>query len=408
MMDFESAAIPYLPIRRRKLMRRRLVIAALLAAVIASIALIRQHSANEPIGERVFNEVTTTVSIRYYDRAFHGLDWPAVVEEYRRKVVSAPSESERYRLLQQMLTRLGDSHTAVFSPSEVGRVQDQVAQALGAAFVTLGRDRVVVRVAPRSPAATAGFRPGLIVAEQSGPDADGATRAFTVRDPVSGRTWKTRLRPVSSGSYDQIEQADVDWGTAAPRIGYLRMASFPNDIAEELGWAVSDVSGHPAMILDLRGNPGGLIDAVDATAGIFLPPGTLVVSGSGRYHLLGSRRFTATDAAQVHYAGRLAVLVDANSESGAEALASALQIYHRALIVGEPTAKHVLGVEVEQPLSDGGLLRVATLDMRDANGDLLEGKGVRPDIRVSRTPADIARGRDPQLQAAIAALTSKL
>jgi len=81
------------------------------------------------------------------------------------------------------------------------------------------------------------------------------------------------------------------------------MGSFPNDIAEELGWAVSDVSGHRAMILDLRGNPGGLIDAVDATAGIFLPPGTLVVSGTGRYHFLGSRRFTASGDAQVRYKG---------------------------------------------------------------------------------------------------------
>jgi carboxyl-terminal processing protease len=404
MMDFESAAVPYLPIRRRKLMRQRFLIAVVLAAVIASVVLTRQHIASEPMGERVFNEVATTVSVRYYDRAFHGLDWSSIVDEYRRKVAAAPNESERYHLLAQMLARLGDSHTAVFSPSEVGRVQDQVAQALGAAFVTLGRDRVVVRVAPRSPAATAGLRPGLIVAEQGGADAHGAMHAFTVRDPVSGRTWKTRLRLGNSGLYDQVEQADVDWGTAAPGIGYLRMGSFPNDIAEELGWAVSDVSGHRAMILDLRGNPGGLIDAVDATAGIFLPPGTLVVSGTGRYHFLGSRRFTATGDAQVRYKGPVAVLVDGNSESGAEALASALQIYHRALIVGEPTAKHVLGVEVEQPLSDGGLLRVATLDMRDANGDPLEGKGVTPDIIVSRTPADIARGRDPQLQTAIEAL----
>jgi carboxyl-terminal processing protease len=404
MMDFESAAVAYLPIRRRKIIRQRILIAAVIAVVVGSVILVRNHLASEPIGERVFNEVATTISVRYYDRTFHGLDWPAIVAEYRPKVAAASTESQRYHLLQEMLSRLGDSHTAVFSPSDVSRVQDQVAQALGAAFVNLGRDRVVVRVAPRSPAATAGLRPGLIVAEQGGGDADGATHAFTVRDPVSGRTWKTRMRLVQNGSYDQVEQADVDWGTAAPGIGYLRMASFPNDIQEELGWAVSDLSGHPAMILDLRGNPGGLIDAVDATAGIFLPSGTLVVSGAGRYHVLGQRKFSATDAAHVRYSGRVAVLVDGNSESGAEALASALKIYHRAVIVGEPTAKHVLGVEVEEPLSDGGLLRVATLDMRDANGILLEGTGVTPDIRVSRTPADIARGRDPQLRAAIAAL----
>ncbi|MDQ6768101.1 MAG: S41 family peptidase [Candidatus Eremiobacteraeota bacterium] len=383
-------------------MRQRLLIALVLGLTIGTMLYARHHLAAEPLGQRVFNEVATTVSVRYYDRSFHGLNWRAIVDHYRPRVVAAATERERYRLLTEMLAQLGDSHTAVFSPSDVSSVQDQVAQALGAAFVTLGRDRVVLRVAPRSPAATAGLRPGFIVAERGG--SDGMTRAFRVRDPVSGRSWEARLRAAPSERFDLVERPQIEWGAVSARIGYLRMASFPNDIAEELGWAVSELHNHRAMVVDLRGNPGGLIDAVDAAAGIFLPTGTLVVSGAGRYHLFGSRRFVASDDAGVRFTGPLAVLVDENSESGAEALASALQSYHRALIVGEPTAKHVLGVEVEESLSDGGLLRVATLDMRDANGDLLEGKGVKPDILVKRTPADIARGRDPQLRAAIAAL----
>ena len=75
MMDFESAAVPYLPIRRRKLMRQRFFIAVVLGAVIASVVMVRSHIASEPVGERVFNEVATTVSVRYYDRSFHGLNW---------------------------------------------------------------------------------------------------------------------------------------------------------------------------------------------------------------------------------------------------------------------------------------------------------------------------------------------
>ena len=406
MMDFESAAVPYLPIRRRKLMRQRLIAAALLVAALGAFFLIRRHLASEPIGERVFNEVATTVSVRYYDRSFHGLDWTAILDDYRPKVAAAGGEAERYRLLQAMLAKLGDSHTAIFSPTEVSGFQRAGSESLGASFVTLGSDRVVMRVAPKSPAAGAGLRPGLIIEERSDlRSGDGATHRYTVRDPLTGRTWTTRLRLAPGVSFDSVEPPDIDWGTAAPSVGYLRMASFPNDIQEELEWAVSDVGGHAALVLDLRGNPGGLIDAVDATAGIFLPPGTLVVSGMGRIHVLGRRRFVASDDAHIRYDGRVAVLVDRNSESGAEALASALQIYHRAIVIGEPTARHVLGVEVEERLADGGLLRVATLDMRDANGELLEGKGVTPNIVVRRTAADVARGRDPQLRAAIAALS---
>ena len=406
-MDFESAAVPYLPIRRRRLLRQRLAIGGLALLVACAGLAVRHHLASEPIGERVFDEVASTISVRYYDRGFHGLDWPAIVASYRPRVARAATEAERYRLLSQMVAELGDSHTAVFSPREVGQVEDQVADSLGAAFVTLGHDRVVARVAPRSPAAGAGLRPGLIVAEQGATDAGAASHAFLVRDPVSGRTWKTSVRPSPDVSFDQVAPTIVDWGSAAPRVGYVRMSSFPNDIQEELGWAISSLGGDPGLILDLRGNPGGLLDAVDATAGIFLPEGTLVVSGTGRYGFFGRRRFVATDDAHVRYAGRLAVIVDENSESGAEALASALKIYHRAVIVGEPTAKHVLGVEVEEPLADGGLLRVATLDIRDADGEILEGKGVTPDIKVSRTAADVARGHDPQLRAAIAAVSTR-
>jgi carboxyl-terminal processing protease len=406
MMDFESAAVPYLPIRRRRELRRRLSIAVLAVVAIALVAAVRHHITTQPMGERVFDEVVSTISVRYYDRDFHGLDWRTVVGTYRPRVIAARSIRERYRLLSDMLAKLGDSHTAVFSPAQVSAVQDRVADALGAAFVTVGGHRVVARVAPRSPAAFAGLRPGFIVAETQMWDVD-LPRALFVHDPLSGRSFRATLHPLQGVSFDDVQTPALDWSATSGGVGYLRLSSFPNDIGDELGWAISGLRKKPALVVDLRGNPGGLIDAVDATAGIFLPEGTLVVTGVGRYRFFGQRRFVATADTDAHYDGRLAVIVDERSESGAEALASALKIHHRAIIVGERTARHVLGVEVEEPLADGGLLRVATLDMRDAAGAELEGTGVTPDITVSRTPADIARGRDPQLRAAINAVAGR-
>ncbi|MBV8596545.1 MAG: hypothetical protein JOZ50_09875 [Candidatus Eremiobacteraeota bacterium] len=407
MMDFESAAVPYLPIRRRQKLRRSLSIAGLAIVAALCVGAVRYHLATEPIGARVFDQVVSTISVRYYDGHFHGLDWRTLVASYRPRVTAARSVHERYRLLSEMLSMLGDSHTAVFSPADVAAVQDRVAASLGASFVTLAGQRVVVRVAPRSPAAYAGLRPGYIIADADAWDVAGLPQAVSVRDPVSGRSSHATLHASPGSSFDDVQAPALDWNARGNRVGYLRLSSFPNDIGDELGWAIDAMQREPALVLDLRGNPGGLIDAVDATAGVFLAPGTLVVTGIGRYRLFGHRRFVATADAGVHYGGRLAVIVDEHSESGAEALASALQIYHRAVIVGERTARHVLGVEVEEPLADGGLLRVATLDMKDAGGGELEGMGVTPDIVVARTAADIARGRDPQLRAAIEAASIK-
>ena len=176
---------------------------------------------------------------------------------------------------------------------------------------------------------------------------------------------------------------DIDWKTIAPGVGYLRIASFPDSIEAALGWALADLRRDRALVLDVRGNPGGLVDSVDAVAGAFLPEGTLISSGTRRYHFFGPQRFTAHDAAGIRYSGRLVVLVDKDSRSGAESLARALQYYHRATLVGTRTAGKVLGVDVEIALEDGGLLRVATLDMRAPDGQRLEGHGVTPDLLVA-------------------------
>jgi hypothetical protein len=322
-VNWELSAVPYWPIHRRRVLRQRLLACAIAVAVIVPAITIRARLAAEPIGERVFDTVSSTITYRYFDANFRGVAWNSVIAAYRPLVVNAPTTTQRYALLRSMLARLGDSHTAVFSPIEL---------------------------------------------RKSMTDAD---------------------RSIS-----------VSWRDLTPAIGYVRIAAFPDRIAEAIGWALQREGQRAGLVLDLRGNPGGIVDSVDATAGAFLPAGTLLSSAQGRWHVLPERRFESDTQAGVAYRGALVVLVDGATSSGAETLARALQYYHRATIVGTRTAGKVMGVEVEMPLADGGLLRVATLDVTGPDGRRLEGLGVTPDV--------IARSHAAQLRTALALLQQRV
>lgn len=403
-MNWELSAAPYLPIHRRRMRRRRLIVTAIVLALAVPSYLYYKHVADESMGMRVFDEVESSVADAYYDPSFHGHAWQAVAAHYRPLVVDASNTSARYAALDEMLAVLGDSHTIAFSPLEVDRIDRRPdAGVTGALVSPVDGEHVVMAVSARSPAQRAGLRRGDIVVSAD-PDLGppGAIKRYIVRDPVSGVTRRTTLRLAPSVVVDDPRGPDVDWDVASKGVGYLRIGSFPEAIDDVLGWAMDEIGKEPALVLDLRSNPGGMLDAVDDTAGMFLPKGSLVVTGWRRTNWFGPQRFLASDAAGVHFTGALYVLVDGSSESGAETLAAALQSYHRATIVGVKTAGKVMGVDLEEPLADGGLLRVATLDMIAPTGVRLEGRGVKPDVVVVRTARDVARGVDPQLRTAIA------
>jgi carboxyl-terminal processing protease len=403
-VNWELSAAPYLPIHRRRMWRRRLAIAVIALAICVPSYLYYRHLAAESIGTRVFDDVESSIAAGYYDPSYHGHAWDATAEHYRPLVVNARDAQDRYAALRQMLSVLGDSHTMAFSPLEVDRVERRSdAGVSGALIAPVGQRLVVLAVAPRSPAARAGIHRGQVVlASDAEIGPPGTLRRYTLQDPLSGRVSRTSLRLAPAIAVDDPRGPEVDWNVISPGVGYLRVGSFPEAIDDVLGWAMQEIGDQRALILDLRSNPGGMLDAVDATAGMFLPKGSLVVTGWRRFRLFGPQRFDASDAAGVRYRGAVYVLVDQSSQSGAETLAAALQSYHRAIIVGTRTAGKVMGVDLEEPLPDGGLLRVATLDMIAPDGVRLEGRGVMPDVQVERTAADVARGVDPQLRAAIA------
>ena len=183
------------------------------------------------------------------------------------------------------------------------------------------------------------------------------------------------------------------------KIGYLRLEQFGENSVAEFDKALDELQkqGARALVLDLRNDPGGLIDAAVDIAGEFLPPGTVVVSTQGRTEDSRREYRSRRDHPPVTYP--LVVLVNGFSASGSEIVAGALQDLKRAVIVGETTFGKG-SVQSVVSLGNGIGVRLTTAKYYTPNHRVIHEKGVEPDIAAPITAAEernLIRLRSPAL-----------
>src|SRR3979411_124599 len=166
------------------------------------------------------------------------------------------------------------------------------------------------------------------------------------------------------------------------KIGYIRLIQLHEPTAEELAKALDALQkqGMQALIVDLRNNPGGLLNSAVDVCSQFLPPNTKVVSTQGR---VASQQhdYTTSGAAKERPHFPMAVLVNEGSASGAEIVCGALKDLHRAIVVGETTFGKGSVQNVMQ-LPDGSALRFTTAKYYTPSKQVIHGNGVAPNIRV--------------------------
>ena len=208
------------------------------------------------------------------------------------------------------------------------------------------------------------------------------------------------------------------------RIGYVRLIQFNEPTAEELSKALDNLQkqGMQALILDLRNNPGGLLNSAVDVCGQFLPPNTKVVSTQGR---VPSQQHDYSTSAMSKQRPNfpMVLLINEGSASGAEIVAGALKDLHRAVLIGETTFGKGSVQNVLQ-LPDGSAVRFTTAKYYTPSRQVIQGNGVTPNIRVGMTaeheralyalrnagnvkPDDethIIKTKDPQMLRAIDAL----
>ncbi len=253
--------------------------------------------------------------------------------------------------------------------------------------------RVVTPIAG-SPAARSGIRSGDQIIAVDGVAIEMASLQQMVgrlRGQAGSKVTVTVLRDDVAIEHEMRRQlirvASVHKELLAPSFGYIRVSQFSDNTARELGRAVDDLQAASGgmlegLVLDLRNNPGGVLDAAVDVSDLFLDVG-VIVSADGRS--FDSRFTRSAHRGDILDGANMVVLVNNGSASASEIVAGALQDHERALILGTPTFGKGL-VQTVMPLSRGRAIKLTTSRYYTPSGDSIQDVGIEPDVFVDDTP----------------------
>jgi carboxyl-terminal processing protease len=297
-----------------------------------------------------------------------------------------------YGAVKGMLETL-DPHSAFMPPEAFKEMQVETQGSFGGLGIEITvKDRMLTVVAPieGTPADRAGLHSGdRIVRIEQEPTKD-MTLAEAVRKLRGPKGTKVTIGILREGVAEPlevtlvrevIEVKSVRSKTLGDGILYARLASFQERSAKDLEQALEQgvKGGATALILDLRNDPGGLLNQAVAVSGMFLDKGQLIVYTQGRQKNQ-DMRFSA-DAPHTFPKLPMVVLVNGGSASASEIVAGALQDWKRAVLLGTKTFGKG-SVQTVIPLSDGSGLRLTTAKYFTPKGRSIHGLGIVPDIVV--------------------------
>jgi len=315
-------------------------------------------------------------------------------------------------LIRGALGTLNDPHTSFLEPEPREREKEALSGRFGGigAYVTQAEDgRIVLEPMPDLPAEKAGVRKGDTLLKVDDTDIAGmnADEVIALVRGEIGTSVRLTLRhegekePVTVEiTRQEIPTPTVEWRMLdePEGTGYVRLTLFSHRTDKELRQALDEMKdqGMTQLVLDLRGNGGGLLNAAVDVAGEFLSGGTVLVQvekgGKEEVYEAGSGgKFTN---------GKLVVLVDGGTASASEIVAGALQDRGRAVLVGEKTYGKG-SVQQVFDLSDGSSVHITYADWLTPNRRQITGVGLAPDFEAGITDDDRNSGRDPQFDRAI-------
>jgi carboxyl-terminal processing protease len=403
----------------------------------------------------VFDSAWAIVARTHWDSTYNGLNWPGVRDELRPRAAAARTTGELRMVLTEMVGRLKQSHFSII-PREVSdvtgagstggtpsRADSGEPGTMGITLRYIDRVLMVTDVEPEGSAARAGVRPGWILESANGcPVAPRLSRGPANVDPRRGallaygigtgalagaagdtahlafRDGNDRIRsiavvrtpePGTTAKFGNLppftanlEFERVKSGTRT--VGIIRFNIWMPVLAAQFDAAIDSLRDTDAIVLDIRGNFGGVGGMAMGFAGHFLDSARTIGTmhqRSGPMKFVGNPRRVDTRARPVApFAGPLAIVVDELSISTSEIFAAGLQALQRARVFGSQTAGQALP-SIPERLPNGDILYHAIADFTSPTGKQIEGDGVRPDVPTPITRKALLEGKDPAMDAAV-------
>ncbi len=338
--------------------------------------------------------------------------WNAIDREfYDRKALD--NQKRTYGAITGMVEALGDPHTAFASPVQSSVNEGDLKGSFDGIGVTVEMiDRMVVVVAPLpdTPGEKAGIRAGDVIVGINDEKTEGLSLTEAVSRIRGPRGTEVKLTIYRQGlreplnisvTRSEIKVASVSGEMVADDVAYIRITSFTESTTKTLVDTVRRLQEqHPrALILDLRNDPGGLLQSSLEVSSIFQKNGVLLYEedkDGKRTSFSAQRMPVQTDLPMV-------VLVNRGSASASEIVAGALKDTGRAKLIGQRTFGKG-SVQTIRELSDGSTLRITIAHFFTPSGADINQVGIEPDIAVEITDDDRKAGQDPQMEAAVKAV----
>ena len=357
-------------------------LATLLLVTIFSFSPAKGHHYD---AKEIYHHAWDLVRENYYDPTFNGIDWYDYEHKFDNQIENA---NDAYRAIKKMLESLKDPYTRFLDARAFQDENDAIDAHIVGIGINLQQSKdqahlLITRTIENSPAERAGLTAGDELIAIDNASALGITpeqAAEHIRGKA-GTTVKLAIKHAGNEKNIEVTRQEIEIRAVQIKmydsgIGYIQLSTFiSNDAAREFRRALSKLSGAKGIILDLRDNPGGLLANALEMADMLLDGGTIVstISRHGRHVDVSSGQPLTKQP--------IVVLVDEESASASEILASAIKDNGRGIVLGTRTYGKGLVQEINR-LPGGAALHITVSRYLTANGSDINKVGIEPDILI--------------------------